>query len=235
MIAVLTSNQPRHLALLRRLGWLGATFAVIEPKSFAVPTSPVMARYWARVQVAEAKVFPDSAWWKPSGCSILTVPMGEASALPHSLLTPILWADRVIVFGSSYLKGPLAEHLVRRGALNLHVGIAPEYRGAAPNAWALYDGNDHLVGAQVQRLSLGLDAGEILAEARVLPDADPDPFVRGMLAAKFGIEALARLLMTPEREWKAVRPNDRSQQLRYSRAADFTEEVAAAILAKAGA
>jgi hypothetical protein len=219
------------MALLGALADLGPLTVVMEPKSW-VPwgESAILRAYWQRVHDAEDEVFPPQIINNAHGLTISCVPMGEASKITRRASpTHLLDADRFIVFGSSYITGWLAEELISRGALNLHGGLAPYYRGAAPNAWAWRDGNRHLVGAQVQRLSKGLDAGEILATSRVGDFAHGDPFLAGMLAVKRGHELLRVLLGTKE-SWIPVMKNDRTCEVAYHRSADFTEEIAAELL-----
>lgn len=248
-ITVFTSNQPRHIALLDALVAAGHEVrAVIEPKtylrppttSFGRPTAETMATYWDRVRLAEGEVFPNGA--------IVKVPAfvlrpGELSGVRGGKRKWLEDSDRFVVFSSSYITGWLADFLVDRNTLNLHVGIAPEFRGSAPNFWAEYLGRPDLVGAQVQRLAKGLDSGEILAEVRPYSNdrwADDDrivhdPFLRGMEACRLGIEAMVDMLGLMERctrtkVWAPIRPNDRTQEIAYRRHEDFTEEVVAAYL-----
>lgn len=226
-IAVFTSNQPRHIALLDALIAAGHdVVATIEPKTYLPPISPILAEYWGRVRRAETDIFGERFL---SRVPTMAVRPGELSALPW-----LMWkVDRQpVVFSASYITGEMADRLLRHNAVNLHVGVAPEYRGSAPNAWAWHDGNHHLIGAQVQRLSKGLDAGDILAEVRV-GEGSGDYFLRSMLAVKLGIDALVALLDTPE-PWATVRANNREQQIRYSRHAQFTEEIAAKIMETSG-
>ncbi len=232
-ITVFTSNQPRHVALLDALVGAGHEVqAVIEPKTFLIPpvtsfgTPPphTMAAYWRRVREAEHKVFP--------GAPVVKVPAvvlrsGELS----KVLLPLDWTvntARFVVFSSSYITGRLADFLVANDALNLHVGIAPEFRGSAPNFWAEYLGRPDLVGAQVQRLAKGLDSGEILAEVK--PPPGGDPFLRGMEACRLGIAAMVNMVALPPGHCVLRRPNDRSKEIAYRRHDDFTEDVVAAYL-----
>ena len=221
-VCVFTSNQPRHVALLDALVDAGHdVVAVIEPKTMLLPESGVMREYWTRVRDAERVVFRDTS---PMVCvPALVLRPGELSRAPWLPAQ----AQHLVVFSASYITGALADAMIEKGAINLHVGIAPEYRGSAPNAFAMADGRPDLIGAQVQRLSKGLDAGDILAEVR--PGPEGDYFTRSMLAVNLGIAALVALLETPE-PWTPVCANDRAQQLRYSRHSDFTEAVAAKIL-----
>ena len=225
-LAVFTSNQPRHIALLDALTGAGHdVVAVIEPKTWLLPESSIMAAYWSKVREAELYLFGQPYF---ALCRSMAFRSGELSKSWYALPGAV-WDRRPIVFSSSYLTGSLANYLIERGAFNLHVGIAPEYRGSAPNMWAQYDGNPHLIGAQVQRLSKGLDAGDILAEVRPPAPVTGDYFTRSMLAVKLGIEAMVRLLATPE-PWTPVRANDRTKRLRFARHADFTDDVAAKIM-----
>lgn len=221
-ITVFTSNQLRHVALLEALVAAGDTVqAVIEPKTSVLPTTGSMGEYWRRVTAAERQVF--SATDHRVRVPALVLRPGELNqvTLPESLFQ----ADRLLVFSASYIRDSLCARLIARQTLNLHVGISPEYRGSAPNFWALYHGRPELVGAQVQRLSAGLDAGEILAEVRA--PLGGDPFVRGMEACRLGIAAMVGLVGKPPETWQPVRANDRSQQLHYSTHNQFSEEVVA--------
>lgn len=226
-VTVFTSNQPRHVALLASLCGAGYDVrAVIEPKSWLPgKDSPAMARYWREVQDAERQIFGGPTLMP---CPVVCLRPGELSEAP--LPDSVREADRFVVFSSSYIRGALMERL-RSVALNLHVGIAPELRGSAPNMWAFHLGRPDLIGAQVQRLSDKLDAGDILREVRA-PEQGDGYFLRSMRAVRLGIDALVALLASPE-PWEPVRVNDPGQLVNYSRHADFTEGVADAMLARA--
>lgn len=57
------------------------------------------------------------------------------------------------------------------GAINVHASLLPKYRGASPIAHAIWNGETR-TGVTIIRISLGLDAGEMLAQASldILPD-----------------------------------------------------------------
>jgi hypothetical protein len=71
-----------------------------------------------------------------------------------------------------------------------------------------------------------LDSGPILFHALPEP-ARVDPFVYGMLAVRAAHQALVETIA--HEQIRDIEPvaQDRSQQLRYTRNADFTDEVAA--------
>ncbi len=57
------------------------------------------------------------------------------------------------------------------GAINVHASLLPKYRGASPIAHAILTG-ETVTGVTIIRITLGLDAGEMLdrAELEILPD-----------------------------------------------------------------
>lgn len=54
----------------------------------------------------------------------------------------------------------------RRGCLNLHASILPQYRGAAPIAWALLDGQRE-TGISLMQMDEGMDTGAVYAVRRL--------------------------------------------------------------------
>jgi methionyl-tRNA formyltransferase len=58
-----------------------------------------------------------------------------------------------------------------QGGINVHASLLPRYRGAAPLAWAIYNG-ERQSGVTIIRMSASLDAGDMLAQQAVdiLPD-----------------------------------------------------------------
>jgi hypothetical protein len=189
-----------------------------------------MDRYFARVLDAELRVFGAPRFF-PSDVRILPIRLEELSAMPPQVLQPALRSDYYIVFGASYIVGSLVDALIERQAVNIHMGVSPYYRGSSCNFWAAFDGRLDLVGATIHTLTRGLDSGPMLFHA--LPAiAEVDPFELGMravLAAHNGIVAHvseASLLSLPSQ------PQDRSRELRYSRTAEFTDDIAESYLGR---
>jgi methionyl-tRNA formyltransferase len=69
-----------------------------------------------------------------------------------------------------------------QGGINVHASLLPKYRGAAPIAWAIYHGETR-TGVTIIRMSIHLDAGDILAQEAV--DILPDE-TAGELEARLG-------------------------------------------------
>ena len=237
-ITVFTSNQPRHVALLEQLAAVGDEVFAVQECNTVFPgqvqdffrRSPVMQDYFARVIAAEAEVFGRPRF-APGNVRQLPVKMGDVSRLEPAVLGEALRADLYVVFGASYIRGALCDHLVASGAVNIHMGVSPYYRGSSTNFWAMADGRPDMVGATVHRLSSGLDSGPILFHAFPTPRA-VEPFVYGMQCVQAAHIALVDHLRRGTLPTLEPVAQDRTRELRYTRNADFTDEVAADYLGR---
>lgn len=238
-VTVFTSNQPRHLAFIERLAAVAEeVYAVVETTT-AFPgrvedfyrKSPAMQLYFSRVLEAEVSLFGLQRPL-PQNVRVLPVKMGDLSLLGEDQLASVMTSEHYLVFGSSFIRGWLADTLVNRRAINIHMGLSPYYRGTACNFWALYDDRPAFVGATVHLLSRGLDNGPILFHVR--PNFyGQDPFLFTMQAVEeVQIEIGERMAqgvlgsLTPIHQDKAL-------ELRYSRNRDFTDEIASEFLQRA--
>jgi methionyl-tRNA formyltransferase len=70
----------------------------------------------------------------------------------------------VAAYGQILSKDVLA--VPSRGGINVHASLLPKYRGAAPVAWAIYHGEVE-TGVTIIRMSVYLDAGEMLAQETI--------------------------------------------------------------------
>lgn len=231
-ITVFTGNQRRHMGLVKTLAGVAAeVFAVVECTTVfpqhaggANQISSIMETYFSRVLDSEEKCFYAPSF-SPGNARVLPILRGDVSSLPASLLAEALNSDILIVFGASYIKGPLCDALVEKGAINIHMGVSPYYRGSACNFWALYDRRPDMVGATIHMLNSGIDSGAILFH--VFPEpAKSDPFEFGMAAVKAAHEALADELA--REGGLKFSPSDQNlgEEIRFSRVRDFTDEVA---------
>lgn len=250
-ITVFTSNQPRHVALIERLAAVAERVYAVQECSTVFPgrvadffrKSEVMQRYFERVIAAEQVVFGgtrfagvgargDLRGARSGVIRSLPVRMGDLAQLELSSLGDALRSDLFIVFGSSFIRGDLCEFLVDRAAINIHMGIAPQYRGSSCNFWAMYDRRPDLVGATIHRLTSGLDSGPILFHA--LPPAHPaNPFELGMQAVKAAQEGLIDAIQRDIITSVAPLNQQRELQIRYTRNADFTDDAASEYLSRA--
>jgi len=249
-LTVFTSNQKRHLHLLKCLSQVADTvFAVIEatPTTKKLHSDPTMREYFDKVSAAETEIFGSHVEFLPSNVKTLALTMGDATAcfrdslMDHSgPYSQALQAEYIFVFGASWLKGDLIKMLMRKGALNLHAGISPYFRGSATNFWSVNDSRADLTGLTLHFISEGLDSGPIVSHFLPRDRAGGwDPFLLGMEAIRAGHLALTNILSAgqlPKYISKAVHQSGKrwgkSQQIRYARNADFTKEVAEIYLQK---
>ena len=94
---------------------------------------------------------------------------GEACRTLLGELSP----DYLLVYGTEIVK-PETFQLASRGALNLHTGISPRYRGADCGFWALHNEEPEWIGSTVHMLDAGIDTGPILATVRPSIEASDD-------------------------------------------------------------
>lgn len=232
MITVFTSNQPRHLAFLNSLARISDNVhAVVEcrtnfPGLIAdiAPSSSTMAEYFSRVTAAEAEVF-GGIGFVGEHVKMLPLRAGDLNYLDRETLAAALEARYFIVFGASIIRGWLAETLIAHKAVNLHMGVSPYYRGNSCNFWAQYDGRVEYVGATIHLINEHVDAGDILFHALPAPAA-VDPFVYGMLAARAAQNGIINRIGSGTYDALVPQPRNPELELRYSRARDFTDDVA---------
>ncbi|MDQ7248814.1 formyltransferase family protein [Dongia sedimenti] len=237
-IAVFTSNQPRHLALLNAMAEVADEVIAVQECNTVFPgrvadffrRSPVMQAYFQKVIEAERSVFGDIGFAR-NNVRQLPVRMGDLNMIDPALLAPALDADTIIVFGASWIKAPLIDRLTEKRAINIHMGISPFYRGSSCNFWALYDDNPQFVGATIHMLSRGLDSGQMLFHALPKPEA-VEPFRLGMLAVRAAHLALKDALADGSLWKMPLVQQDKAVEIRYTRNADFTDAVAEEYLAR---
>ena len=183
-ITLFTSNKNRHNYFINLLSKNCKELFVVQESSTIfqglIPghyqVSNTMKDYFDKVNNAQKKIFGNS-YIKNSNknISLLPLSMGDLNQCEHKLLNQFLESDLYIIFGSSYIKGELVNFLIKKKAINIHMGISPYYRGTDCNFWALYDENPHLVGSTIHFLSKGLDNGPILYHA--MSNMKINPFI----------------------------------------------------------
>jgi methionyl-tRNA formyltransferase len=148
------SEKIRHV--LRRQGWRGL-LVVFGAKLLSLGRSK---------DAASTGTTPQPA----SGVPIIHV--RDLNSDETETIIRGLEPDLAVVAGTYVLRESVFA-IPRLGAINLHTGKAPEYRGAAPAFWELYNG-ETAVGVTIHRVVAALDAGSILAQEMFAFDAAPD-------------------------------------------------------------
>jgi folate-dependent phosphoribosylglycinamide formyltransferase PurN len=237
-ITVFTSNQPRHLSLIAGLSNIADEVYAVKECLTIFPgkiddffgKSDVMQEYFSRVIEAEEKVFGEVRFSPPNVRS-LAIKDEDLNSIDMNVLAPALDSDVYVVFGASFIKGPLMKFLAKKRAINIHMGVSPYYRGSSCNFWAIYDGNPDLVGATIHMLSDGLDSGDILFHT--MPKPSPmTPAVLGMRAVLAAHTGLIQKVVSGEIFTMKPISQNKYLEIRYSRHKDFTDEVAKEFLSR---
>ena len=236
-ITVFTSNQPRHISFIHKLAAIAGEVFAIQECSTLFPgeiadsiynKSDVMKRYFEHVTVAENQCFGDVAF-TPTNVRTLSLKMGDIRHLQPERIREAMQSDVFIVFGAGFIKPPLVDALIEKRAVNIHMGVSPYFRGSSCNFWAIHDGHPELVGATIHLLSRGLDSGDILFHALPKPSAY-DPFLLGMKAVEAAHITLCQHIKNGTLQGLIAVPQDKSQEIRYSRYVDFNDAVAESYL-----
>ena len=171
-ITLFTSSLNRHNYLVNLLSQIcDELFVVQEVKEVNNgierkydPNSKIMMTYFKNVEKAQIKFFGNSLA-NNNNIKILSIKSGDLNKYKLETLKEFLRSDYYVVFGSSFIKGELIDFLIKKRAINIHMGVSPFYRGTDCNFWALFDNNPHLVGATIHLISKDLDNGPILFHA----------------------------------------------------------------------
>ena len=114
--------------------------------------------------------------------------------------------DLLVVAAYGRILGQDLLGLAPFGAVNVHASLLPRWRGAAPIAWALAEG-DRETGITIMQMDPGLDTGDVLLQrALEIRDDDTSESLHGRLAelgASAIVEALPLLAsrrLTPVRQ-----------------------------------
>ena len=229
-ITVFTSNQKRHNYLINILHNLCSELFVVQEvdtlfpglNSGRYPEGTVFHEYFKHVQDAEKKIFNiNNLTFKKKTC-FLSMSKGDLNKVSLNYLSNFLKSDYYIVFGSSYIKGPLIKFLTKKKAINIHMGVSPYYRGTDCNFWALYDDNPHFVGSTIHLLSEGLDSGQILYHA--ISEPISNPFTYTMSTVKSAFKSLETRILN--NNLKKIRPEKqmKEKEIRYSRRKEFDKK-----------
>ena len=230
-ITIFTSNQLRHIHLINSLAKISKEcFAIVEGSTIFpgkikdfYNKSALMKKYFNNVQKAENKFFGNNKFILNKVYSKF-IKHGDVNNLKKKDILKALDSDLYIVFGSSYIKGWLANFLVKKKTLNIHMGLSPFYRGSSCNFWAIFDENPQLVGSTIHLLSKGLDSGKILYHA--LPSQKSknlyDFTMSSVLSAHLSL--VKRIKNKSIFNFKPIK-QDRKKEIRYSIKKNFNDKI----------
>tara|TARA_Y100000591_G_C21843819_1_gene707409 strand:+ start:2079 stop:2825 length:747 start_codon:yes stop_codon:yes gene_type:complete len=223
-IGIISGSSLRHTALA---SFLNKEFEIIQFSEIVRKKNNLQNKriqeYFKRVNLTEKKIFTDNDWSNKNYKKI-SLPKGEINKVPKEVEL-LLDCDVVLIFGSSIIKDPLYSLLSQNKLINLHMGISPEYTGAACNFWALYDNNIQFVGGTIQTLSKKLDLGKTIKYC--FPELDIqnfDPVDFSMRAVRETFLNLPMVIDKIDEYIGNAIEVDKSRLIRNSKIADFDEK-----------
>src|SRR5512142_381574 len=149
--------------------------------AFAVPSLEALARVGHELVAVVAQ--PDrpagrgqalrepatKIWARAHGVPVLQPEKVRDGRLAAALAP--LNPDVLVVAAYGRILGTDLLELAPLGAVNVHASLLPRWRGAAPIAWALAEG-DRETGITIMQMDAGLDTGDILLQRAI--DIGPD-------------------------------------------------------------
>jgi methionyl-tRNA formyltransferase len=118
--------------------------------------------------------------------------------------------DAVVVVAYGKLIPQWMIDLPPLGCINLHASLLPKYRGAAPIAWAIIEG-ERVTGVTTMKIDAGMDTGDILlVREEAIRDDDTTETLSARLSA-IGAELMVETLRGLERGEITPRPQDHAQ------------------------
>lgn len=178
-IVILAGPFPAHTAFINRLAATVPVAAAVRETRF-LPAATLTSRAAARA--ASLKLNPvamvrEAVEWRRKRRRDRALageagPPGVDEYRIHDLnsddgvgLIESLAPDYIAVCGTGLLQSRLFG-VARRGALNLHLGLSPRYRGSHCVSWPLYNDEPEWIGVTIHYLDYRIDAGPILAQRR---------------------------------------------------------------------
>ena len=118
--------------------------------------------------------------------------------------------DAVVIIAYGQIIPRRLLEIPRLGWMNLHGSLLPKYRGAAPIAWAIING-ERKTGLTTMRLDPGLDTGPILINREIEIGSDETAPELAKRMADLGAPLVAESLIKLERGEIAPIPQDSTQ------------------------
>ncbi len=230
-ITLFTSNQLRHVYCINQLSKVCDTLNVVVESRTVFPgkvkgfykKNKSIEKYFKKVIDTEKKIFKENYINNLRKIKILPLMLGDLQNLEIKNISHFLKSDLYVVFGSSLIKGKLLKFLIKKKAINIHMGVSPYYKGTDCNFWALYDRNYSYVGATIHLLSKGVDSGPILYHA-LSSKISKGPQYYSMSTVKSAIVSICKKIKDKSLFKLKPRKQNNSLKIRYSKKINFSED-----------
>ena len=213
-LLILIGSHGRHLNVASRLLSLGLESLVITMSREEILPKPPFGltnidesnfiRHFRERALAEEKYF-GRAETIQRNVEYLQIAENELNG-PHVLeKVKNFKASIVVIFGTKLIKEPLLSILPEH-TFNLHLGISPEYKGAATLFWPFYMLEPQFAGYTLHKVTSKIDSGDIFHQG--VPELVNDDGIHDVVAkvVLIAAEALRELViaLVEEKEIKSI-------------------------------
>jgi len=152
-IALLTSNQPRHIFFIKNI------LSVYEPSLI------ICEKKEESYFIEDERKYFGSSNNISTKCPVMVIKKGEINSDLVLEKLKKLKIDLCLVFGTSLIK----EHIFKipkKGCINIHTGLVQRFRGVDSCYWAIYEKKPEYIGATIHTVASKVDNGEVLIQKR---------------------------------------------------------------------
>ncbi|RHX78289.1 formyltransferase family protein [Leptospira yasudae] len=165
-IVILASDTPHRRYYIKKIISSGISIAAIVFESSSIKPSFPVSPFFSK----EEEEFERENFFKDFGDSLEGLSVRVFETINDKACEDYirgLDADFAVVFGTRRVE-PFIIDLFKDGAINVHRGIAEEYRGLDTNLWAIYHSDWENTGVTVHFVAKELDTGDIVFQERVI-------------------------------------------------------------------
>jgi hypothetical protein len=166
LIAVLEQGKPVGEIVRYRISRLGVA-KTIGQLIFITVIAPLVRRLSAsrREELIRSLELMPREIPPESRISVTSVNEVETLKLIANFAPDIILVNGTRIISGTVLSATCAPFI------NTHVGITPKYRGVHGGYWALWSGDPENFGVTVHYVDTGVDTGQIIYQARAVPEA----------------------------------------------------------------
>jgi methionyl-tRNA formyltransferase len=117
--------------------------------------------------------------------------------------------DMIVIIAYGQIIPARLLNIPRLGWINLHASLLPKYRGAAPIAWAIANGETH-TGNTTMRIDAGMDTGEMLLQDELAIGSDETTPELTVRLAESGAKLMVETVRGLAAGSLSTRPQDNS-------------------------
>lgn len=183
--AIMEEREPAKKFLKRRISRLGL-FTVLGQIAFQLFIAKPLGYF---SQKRKQEIF------ETHGMDANEIPTDKITAVPSVnaastiALLKELNPDLIIVNGTRIIAQKVLSS-IQCPFINTHAGITPKYRGVHGTYWALVNDDAANSGVTVHLVDAGIDTGNIIAQAQVMPTANDNFFTYPYLQLAQGVKLL---------------------------------------------